>query len=326
MHPRFRLLRLLADGQFHSGEALGDALDLSRAGVWKLVQSLADLGVAVSAVPGRGYRLEQAFEPLDGERILSGIDRGARERLGQVEVLPTVDSTNRFLKTLGASGVRSGTVCLAEHQSAGRGRRGRMWVSPFGAALYLSMLWRFPLAPAALGPLSVAVGVLVAEALEDLGVEGCGLKWPNDLLWRRRKLAGVLTEVAGEATGPAQVVIGLGVNVHLPPAAGDAIDQPWVDLSTILGGRPVDRNVLASRLLERLSIGLDRFSREGFAPFRGAWDRLDLARGYPVVVTLGEGKVAGTCLGLDDSGALLVESQGQTGRYLSGEVSLRLPA
>ena len=325
MHPRFRLLGLLADGHFHSGEALGAALDLSRAGVWKLVQSLADLGLEVSAVPGRGYRLEHAFQLLDAERILSAVDPAARGRLARVEVLPTVDSTNRFLQSLGASGAPSGTVCLAEHQSAGRGRRGRTWISPFGAALYLSLLWRFPLAPAALGPLSVAVGVLVAEALEELGVEGAGLKWPNDLLWRGRKLAGVLTEVAGEATGPAQVVIGLGVNVHLPPAVGDAIDQPWVDLSTIQGGR-VDRNVLASRLLERLSIGLDRFSREGFAPFRGAWDRLDLARGRPVVMTLGEGRVAGTCRGLDDSGALLVESQGRTGRYLSGEVSLRLPA
>lgn len=325
MHPRFHLLGLLADGRFHSGESLGTALGLSRAGVWKLAQGLDDLGVELFAVPGRGYRLGGAFEPLDAARILGALDEDDRARFPALNVLPTVDSTNRSLQTLAAAGAPSGSACLAEHQSGGRGRRGRPWVSPYGANLYLSLLWRFQLAPAALGPLSVAVGVMVAEALVDLGADGVGLKWPNDVLWRSRKLAGVLTEVAGEATGPAQVVIGVGVNANMPAASGEAIDQPWIDLRTVLG-RPVDRNVLAARVLTRLGAGLEQFSREGLAPFRGLWDRLDLARGRPVVVTIGEGTVAGSCLGLDDSGALLVETGGRTGRYLSGEVSLRLPA
>jgi BirA family biotin operon repressor/biotin-[acetyl-CoA-carboxylase] ligase len=325
MHPRFRLLGLLADGGFHSGEALGSALDLSRAGVWKLAQGVKDLGVDLLAVPGRGYRLGNAFEPLDSERIVAGLTAEERRRLAGIEVLPTVDSTNRALAVRAAAGAPSGTACLAEHQSGGRGRRGRAWVSPYGANLYLSLLWRFQLAPAALGPLSVAVGVMVNEALADLGAAGVGLKWPNDVLWRGRKLAGVLIEVAGEATGPAQVVIGVGVNAHMPPAAGEGIEQPWVDLRTVLG-RPVDRNLLAARVLARLAAGLERFSREGFAPFREAWDRLDLACGRPVTVVTGDGSVAGRCLGLDDSGALLVETGGRAGRFLSGEVSLRLPA
>ena len=324
MHPRFRLLRLLADGRFHSGEALGAALGSSRAGVWKLAQSLPDLGVEVFAVPGKGYRLASPFEPLEPARIDGALEPEARPLLAGVEVLPSVDSTNRLLHERAAEGLPSGSACLAEHQSGGRGRRGRPWVSPFGANLYASVLWRFNLAPAALGPLSVAVGVVVAEALAACGADGLGLKWPNDVLWQGRKLAGVLTEVMGEATGPARVVVGIGVNVNMPEAAAAAIDQPWVDLKTIIGG-PVDRNPVAARLLSGLARGLDQFAREGFEPMRPAWDRLDLARGQPVVVTTGEGAVAGDCRGLDDSGALLVAVGGLTRRYLSGEVSLRLP-
>jgi len=325
MHPRFRLLRLLADGRFHSGEALGSVLGLSRASVWKLARSLPDLGIEVFAVPGKGYRLASAFEPLEPSRIDAALEPEARPLLGAVAVLESVDSTNGYLHEQAAADLPSGSACLAEHQAGGRGRRGRHWVSPFGANLYVSLLWRFNLAPAALGPLSVALGVVVAQTLAASGASGLGLKWPNDVLWQGRKLAGVLTEVAGEATGPSRVVVGIGVNVNMPEVAAAAIDQPWVDLKTILGA-PVDRNPVAARLLSGLARGLDRFAREGFDPLRPEWDRLDLARGQRVVVTTGEGAVEGDCRGLDESGALLVAVAGNTRRYLSGEVSLRLPA
>lgn len=325
MHPRFQLLRLLADGRFHSGRALGDALGLSRGSVWNLARELDGLGVEVFAVRGKGYQLTRAFEPLDADRMLVELPLEARSLLADLEVHPSVDSTNRVLHQRADQGAPSGTVCLAEHQSQGRGRRGRGWVSPYGANLYASLLWRFDQAPAALGPLSVAVGVMIAEALEALGAQGCGLKWPNDVLWSGGKLAGVLIEMTGEATGPAQAVVGVGLNVAMPDGAGAEIDQPWVDLSTVLG-RPVDRNVVASAVLARLLSGLERFAREGFAPLRASWDRLDVARGRPVRVASGAGVLEGECLGLDTDGALLVASGGRVQRCLSGEVSVRLVA
>jgi BirA family biotin operon repressor/biotin-[acetyl-CoA-carboxylase] ligase len=325
MHPRFLLLRLLADGRFHSGEELGRALGLSRASVWNLTREFDGLGVEVFALPGKGYRLADPFVPLDEAAIRQGLSPSALALLPRVEVLASVDSTSHVLARAAVEGLPSGSVCLAEHQSGGRGRRGRAWVSPYGANLYLSLLWRFELAPAALGPLSVAVGVLLAEALADVGAEGLGLKWPNDLLWDGRKLAGVLIEVSGEATGPAHAIIGIGVNASMSALAAAAIDQPWVDLRTVLG-RPVDRNVLASRVLSRLAPGLERFAREGLAPFRRAWDRLDLAIGRRITLTAGEHVVEGECRGLDPDGALLVTTGGQTRRYLSGEVSVRVRA
>jgi BirA family biotin operon repressor/biotin-[acetyl-CoA-carboxylase] ligase len=323
MHPRFQLLRLLADGRFHSGEALGAALGVGRSAVWKAARELPALGVEVHAVPGKGYRLAAAFEPLDGERIRAAMRAEPGRLLAGLEVHPSLESTNRYLAQQASKAIPSGTVCLAEHQSRGRGRRGRGWVSPFGANLYASVLWRFGVAPAALGPLSVAVGVAVAEALADVGAQGLGLKWPNDVYWEGRKLAGILIELSGEATGPAVVVAGIGVNANMPPAAGRGIDQPWVDLQTVLG-RTVDRNLLATRLLERLLHRLDAFAREGFAPVRPLWERLDLARGREVVVLDGDVALAGECLGIDETGALLVRTGGSTRRCLSGEVSLRL--
>jgi BirA family biotin operon repressor/biotin-[acetyl-CoA-carboxylase] ligase len=324
MHPRFLLLRLLADGRFHSGRELGEALGVSRASVWNLVRALPELGVEVIAVHGKGYRLAEGFEPLDPERIRSTLDPMAQGLLAALEVHASVDSTNHVLHER-SPGLPSGTACIAEHQSQGRGRRGRGWVSPYGANLYASLLWRFDLAPAALGPLSVAVGVLVAEALAAQGAPGLGLKWPNDVLWEGRKLAGILIEVGGEATGPAQAVVGVGVNVNMPAGVGAGIDQPWVDLRSVLGCA-VDRNPLAAALLSRLVCGLEGFAQEGFEPLRGTWDRLDLARDRRVSVATGGGPVAGTCRGLDADGALLVEVEGHTRRFLSGEVSVRMAA
>jgi BirA family biotin operon repressor/biotin-[acetyl-CoA-carboxylase] ligase len=322
MHPRFRLLRLLADGRFHSGVELGDALGVGRAAVWKIVQGLGDLGVDVFSVPGKGYRLTQPFDPLDAEQILAALAPGRRARVATVEVHPSVPSTNGVLMEGLGHGLLSGAVCIAEHQSAGRGRRGRHWVSPYGGNLYLSIYWRFDLAPAALGPLSVAVGVAVAGALEELGARGFGLKWPNDVYWAGRKLAGILLEVSGESTGPAHVVVGVGVNAHMPRAVAAAIDQPWVDLETVLG-QSVDRNRLAGAVLGHLVRVLERFAGTGFEPLREAWDRLDLTRGRRVAVSTAEGVVEGECRGLDDRGALLVDAGGRLRRFLSGEVSVR---
>ncbi|MDX1654152.1 MAG: biotin--[acetyl-CoA-carboxylase] ligase, partial [Candidatus Competibacteraceae bacterium] len=230
-----RLLEVLGDGRFHSGEELARALGVSRAAVWKHLNSLGRRGLEVHAVRGRGYRLPNPLELLDPEGIRAQLSPSVQGRLAQLEVFDQIDSTNSYLLTRAKAGAPGGSVCLAERQSAGRGRRGRQWISPFAANLYLSVLWRYPDGPALLSGLSLAVGVAMARALEGVGVVGVGLKWPNDLLWRDQKLGGILLEFGGESSGPCQVVTGVGLNVTMPKEPALDIDQPWPDLTTVLG-------------------------------------------------------------------------------------------
>lgn len=323
MHQRYRLLRLLADGCFHSGEELGTALGIGRSAVWKLTRSLEGLGVDVFAVAGKGYRLAHPLDLLDRERILSVVDGSTRELVSGLEVLPSIDSTNRFLMERIDDGLPPGSACLAEHQHSGRGRRGRAWISPFGANVYLSVSWRFDTSPDTLGGVGLAAGVAVARALHGCGIAGFGLKWPNDVLWEGRKLAGILLEMKGESTGPYDVVVGIGLNVRMPPSARASIDQPWVDIASIAGG-PQDRNRIGGLLLKNLVEGLADFSRHGLEPFLAEWSRLDLVQGRAVSLSTGLGAVNGTVMGLDRFGALLLRVDGETRRYVSGEVSLRL--
>lgn len=315
------ILQLLADGKFHSGSALGTALGVSRSAVWKQVRQLQALGLEVQAVRGRGYRLAQALDLLDAEAIRAQLPDTTRARLQRLDVLLDLDSTNRFVR---AAGPVAGHACLAERQTAGRGRRGRTWVSPLGANIYLSLAWRFWGSASALGGLSLAAGVAAARALLRIGVDDVGLKWPNDLWRRQRKLGGVLLELSGEAAGPCDVVVGVGINVAMPSAAGAMVDQPWIDLRSILDPVP-ERNRMAALLLDELVVALVAYEQQGLVPFLADWRRLDVAAGREVRLHLPREEVAGTALGVDDSGALLVRTGGTTARYACGEISMRLP-
>ncbi len=324
MHQRYRLLRLLADGRFHSGEALGAALGIGRSAVWKLVASLGELGLEVFGVTGRGYRLAYPIEFLDRTRILDAIAPPTRQLIADVDVHNSLESTNRLLLERAANGLANGSVCLAEHQTDGRGRRGRSWVSPFGANVYLSLYWRFDDAPQGLNGLSLAAGVAVARALGAAGIDGVGLKWPNDIIWEQRKLAGILIEMSGEATGPTHVVAGVGLNVAMPRSAGEHIDQPWADVQTASGGAQ-DRNQLSAGLIQELAVAFSEFATAGLGPaLLHEWERLDVIRGRTVALRTGQGEVVGTAVGLDEFGSLLVMVNGKTQRYHSGEVSLRV--
>nr|VFK15678.1 MAG: BirA family transcriptional regulator, biotin operon repressor / biotin-[acetyl-CoA-carboxylase] ligase [Candidatus Kentron sp. LFY] len=322
MQQRYRLLRLLSDGHFHSGKDLGSALGIGRSAVWKLARSLETMGIDVFAVRGKGYRLSAPIDLLDRDRILAEVGPEAMGLLANIEVLPEVDSTNNYLMSRASQGVHDGHVCLAEYQSAGRGRRGRRWVSPLGANIYLSVLRYFGALPDGPQGLSLAVGVAVASALASVGVADVGLKWPNDLLWRDRKLGGILLELAGEPGGHWQVVVGLGVNVDLPVDSAKLIDQPWVDLKTIAGD--VGRNLVAGRILRYLLLELERFSRHGFAPFRPLWESHDVTRDRPVVIKDLHREIRGFARGVDDTGALLLSVDGEVQRILSGDLSLRI--
>ena len=291
---RFRLIQALADGRFHSGEVLARDLGISRAAVWKHLQGLrTKLEVDIQAVSGRGYRLARSLELLEKGEIMAALSKAMRERIPDFVLHHQVDSTNSWLLEKAAGEAPSGTVCLAEQQTAGRGRRGRSWISPFGSNIYLSILWRYGLAPAQLSGLSLAAGLAVVRALEQLGIQGIGLKWPNDVLADGCKLAGLLLEVVGEAEGPSRVVVGVGVNVRMSAQQGAGIDQPWTDLASMPDARRYSRNRLAALLIEHLVAMLNAFETQGLAPLLEEWNRYDLLHGRRVIVTSGDRRIEG---------------------------------
>lgn len=323
MTAHLPLLRLLADGRFHSGEALGRCLGVTRAAVWKQLKGLGGLGLKIQSVRGRGYRLEHPIEFLHPDAIRDRLSPTARARLSRIDVFPQIDSTNTYLKKCALLDAPSGAVCLAEWQTAGRGRRGRQWISPFGGNLYLSSLWRFAGGPAAISGFSLAVGVALARALRDVAGLEIGLKWPNDLLWQGRKLAGVLVELAGEAGGPSHAVVGIGVNVRMPDRAAATVDQPWVDLFRMCGGVP-SRNELAAHILDELVQAVATFETRGLAPFVDAWHEFDVVAGRLVQLHLPNEIVHGEVRGIDASGALVVQVGAELRHFASGEISLRM--
>jgi BirA family biotin operon repressor/biotin-[acetyl-CoA-carboxylase] ligase len=323
MVTRRALLELLADGAFHSGRELGAALGVTRAAVCKHVHALAAAGVEVHRVSGRGYRLTAPLALLDAGRIGAHLGAGAAPERAPL-VLDEVDSTNRHLVALAAAGREvDGLACLAEAQPAGRGRRGRHWVATPYRDLMLSMAWRFQSGPALVAGLSLAAGVAVLRALEAEGVSGVGLKWPNDLLWEGRKLAGLLADVQGEAAGPCLVVLGVGINVEIGAREAARIDQPWADLRAVTGAVP-DRNRLAAGVIRELRRMFRAFAAEGLAAFRAEWEARHLYHGRAVRLLLADGEARGTVAGIDDSGALRVrDARGHERRFHSGEISVR---
>lgn len=324
MNSRRQLLQLLADGQWHSGEDLAGQLGLSRAAIWKQLGLLREqLGLEIHSVRGRGYRLPVPLELLETDRIRSLLASATREWIRQIEIHDSISSTNSYLMEKAGAPLQSGHVCLSERQSEGRGRRGRRWVSPFGNNIYLSLFWEYGLAPAALSGISLVAGLAVIRALTQLGVSDIGLKWPNDILCGNRKLAGLLLEMTGEQTGPSRVVLGLGMNVALTEAEGEAIDQPWVSLAQVPGGEGLSRNRIVAVLLDHLVSMLSQFEERGLAAMIPEWRQYDLYDGKQVLLQLGSRQIVGVHRGIEPSGALLLETDEGVRAYHGGEVSLR---
>ncbi|TAM47334.1 MAG: bifunctional biotin--[acetyl-CoA-carboxylase] ligase/biotin operon repressor BirA [Gammaproteobacteria bacterium] len=326
MTTRSAVLRLLADGGFHSGTDMGQHLGVTRAAVCKAIRSLTDAGLDIHRVTGRGYRLPQPVRPLDRRAILRHLGAQAREVRDRLTLLEETGSTNRYLLERAHLASFAGAVCLAEAQAAGRGRRGRQWVATPYHNILLSMGWRFPAGPGIVAGLSLAAGVAILRALEDYGVRGAVLKWPNDVLWQEKKLAGLLVDVQGEAAGPSLVVLGVGLNGYIGSHDAARIDQPWTDLHTITGA-PVERNRLAALVVRELRDMFQQFADKGLAAFRDEWQRRHLYHGRRVRLLAGERGIVGTVEGIDAHGALLLrDARGNTRAYHSGEISLRQAA
>lgn len=312
------LIAALEDGEFHSGEELGRVLHISRAAVWKRIERLVVSGVDVERVRGKGYRVPGGFCLLDGARL----SRDLADIL-PVEVVLSTGSTNADVVARLRDNQGAPFALLAEHQSAGRGRRGRVWSSPFATNVYLTLGWRFDVGAPRLEGLSLAVGVAVAQALAEAGLDGVvGLKWPNDIWVGERKIGGVLIELSGDLEEACSAAIGIGVNGRLGLASAAEIDQPWTDFFRETG-RSMDRTGFAIDLIRRLAAMLQAFPQQGFGRWRESWMALDAVAGRPVILATPAGSVSGIAEGVDGAGALQLRVDGQLRLFHGGEVSLR---
>lgn len=309
-----KLVDILSDGEFHSGEQLGESLGMSRAAINKHIQTLKSWGLDIYTVTGKGYSLPGPMQLLNEEAILAQLNQP------NLAIIPVIDSTNQYLLER-MNELQSGDACIAEYQQAGRGRRGRQWFSPFGANLYMSMYWRLEQGPAAAMGLSLVIGIVIAETLKQLGAQDVRVKWPNDLYLQDRKLAGILVELTGKTGDAAQIVMGAGINLAMRGAEAAQINQGWINLQE--AGIAIDRNDLAARLINSLREALPLFERDGLAPFTERWKALDNFFNRPVKLLIGEREIHGIARGIDKQGGLLLEQDGEVKSWVGGEISLR---
>jgi BirA family biotin operon repressor/biotin-[acetyl-CoA-carboxylase] ligase len=314
---RGKLLSILADSEFHSGEAIGKTLGISRTAISNHIKVFSSLGLDIYSVTGKGYCLAQPLTLLNLDKIKKQI---VSSHTTDIEVLNVIGSTNQYLKDK-SNDIENGHTCLAEAQTAGRGRHGRKWVSPYASSLYLSMHWSFSGGYSVMGGLSLAVGVAIVDALNECGVQGIQLKWPNDIYADGKKLAGVLIEVEGQIGSGCQAIIGVGLNVALPKNV-EEIGQPWIDLMQ-LSEPLIDRNLLAGTLISELTNALILFENGGLTPFISKWRALDVYADQAVRLIIGQQTLSGISRGIDTSGAILLETDQGVKAFHGGEISVR---
>lgn len=312
-----QLISLLQDGEFHSGQKLANELSVSRAYIWKLMQQLEELGLEFESVTRKGYRLLKPLQLIDAKSLSKSMtQRGLSD--WKCEILLLTDSTNEQLK---GEGFRHKKLLAAEHQSAGRGRRGRQWVSPLASNLYWSVGWQTQMPVQQLGGLSLVVGLAIINALGNLGVKGVQLKWPNDIRYQGKKLGGILIELSGDVAGALQVIIGVGLNMQMGATAAQQIDQQWMNLNEV--GPEISRQQLLTEATIELSRALELFEQQGFEAFRDAWQEVDECYGQKVTILQQNQELKGIGAGVDSTGALLLQTGKGIVPIYAGEVSLR---
>lgn len=313
INPLLKIITVLSDGQFHSGEAIGATLGISRAAINKHMKTLRSLGIHLTSMPNRGYQLSQKISLLDEKKIAAQCNIFDPKRF---YLIPIIDSTNQFLLDR-IEQLDSATVCVAEYQYNGRGRRGRSWFSPFGTNLYLSMYWKFAAGPLAVMGLSLVVGIAITKVLRQLSGKAIRVKWPNDLYLDDKKLAGILIDMVGRSGDDLHVVIGVGINLMMQVSNPEIIDQEWIKLGNI------DRNQLVAKLISSLSDTMMVFEQKGLVNFIDEWNGLDNFINRPVKLIMGDETIYGISKGINEQGAILLEQEGCIKPYIGGEISLR---
>lgn len=327
----FELLKLLADGKFHSGEKLANSLHVSRTSIWKMIPHIQKLGIELHAVKGKGYKLIEPLNLLEHETIIQNIPPDSQDKIQDIHIFQSIDSTSTYVMELLQSGklALSGNkvfFCLAEQQTAGKGRRGRPWVSPYGHNLYFTLAREFNTGVSELEGLSPVIALAVIRVLERNQIQGLGIKWPNDILWQGKKLAGILLEISGDPTGLSQVLIGLGLNIKANPDVMKNVDQAWVDIKTISGKVP-RRNKLVAELFVEITMMIDKFENDGFAAFKNEWDKNDALRDQDVELKTHSNQLTGIfgkVMGVNKQGALMLQTKKGVETFHGGELSPRL--
>ncbi len=307
------ILKALELGEFISGEKLAVDLGITRAAINKKIASLEEYGVDIYSVKGKGYKLATPVSLID-EKLLKSVIKN------RCFYFDEINSTNAFMLSH-VNELSSGDTCIAEFQSAGRGRRGRAWVSPYGGHLYTSLYWRFSQGLAQAMGLSLVVACSLVTALRTLNVEGLGVKWPNDIYLNHKKLAGILVEMNGQSDGHCDLVIGIGMNLSMSASQADKIDQPWSDLSQ--QGHSIDKTELMLKLHSQLVKDLTLFEHEGLKAFLQRWHDVDLFDGKMIQLTMGEKVEEGICCGIDEQGSILLKQSGVVKAFVGGEISMR---
>ncbi|MDI7241843.1 bifunctional biotin--[acetyl-CoA-carboxylase] ligase/biotin operon repressor BirA [Providencia huaxiensis] len=313
-----QLIDILADAQVHSGEQLGEQLGMTRSAINKHIKTLRSWGLNIETIAGKGYKLPYQINLLSKEAIKKQVD-GVN-----IIVEPVIDSTNQYMLER-INSLKSGDTCLAEYQSAGRGRRGRQWISPFGCNLYLSMYWKLDQGPAAAVGLSLVVGIVIAEALNKISQDKVKVKWPNDLYMNDKKLAGILVELTGKTGDAAHIIIGVGINIGMNKnniENANTITQEWSSLRDEVEN--IERNELSANIIKSLRESLVIFEREGLKPFLERWFKLDNFLNRPVKLLIGNDIITGIERGINEQGALLLQKDNdEIIPYIGGEISLR---
>jgi len=317
---REHLIKKLVRGEFLSGQALGEELGVSRAAISKHISALQEMGFDIFSVTGKGYRLAEPIELLNENVIVAQL---AQQNVSsKVEVHNLIDSTNSYLMRRLPNQNVPGQVCIAEYQSAGRGRRGRKWISPFGSHIYMSMYWYLEQGMSAAMGLSVVAALAVSDAIKALYQVDVELKWPNDIYFNGVKLAGILIDLEGQAMEPCHCVIGIGLNINMPEKSAELVDQPWIDLSNAIGIK-IDRNMLAAHIISALVKRLKVHGETGINTMVSQWHAQDFYFNKPVALVTGDRVTRGISRGINSQGALMLEVNGQVGPVYGGEVSLR---
>ena len=318
-----QILFKLSDGTTHSGTALARSLNISRAAVWKHIKALRTKGVTIKSDAGNGYRIPGGLQLLDDSAIKAELDTDILQ-ITRLQILDTIPSTNNWLLDQLSTGLDSGTVCMAEHQTAGRGTKGRQWLSPYGANLYLSLYWNFDCGPMELSGLSLAIAAITSKTLAHAGAKEIKIKWPNDFYTPKGKLGGILIDMVAEMTGPSHAVIGMGLNIDMPAENHADINQTIACLRDTGVANTLNRNQLAARVISAMIEGCIQYSREGFAAFSEDWQSRDMVIGQQVRLTNGNRTVTGKACGVNDMGAIELQTESGQQTFSSGEITLRI--
>ncbi len=314
----YQTIQLLGDGKFHDGTSIGKKLNITRAGVWKVIKKLEEYGVPVQSIKGKGYALTEPLLLLDAEKIMQTMSNKNID----IEYFETIDSTNDYLRS--AQKDHKIKVCIAEHMSHGKGRLQRSWYSPFGPNIYMSLLYPFTKDISELAGLSLVVGLSLCKTINDLYKfeQPVNVKWPNDIIWQNKKLSGILIEVQAESNGVCYATIGIGVNVNLNSDKTQQISQPWTSISEI-NNQYNDRNVLYTKLLDNLLDYIKRFEANGFGDFLEEWKANDGLLNKTVSLKSGDLIYKGKAFGVNDHGHFLITNDdGKVMSFSAGDTTL----